>query len=180
MAHRSKRAAWVRLGFGASLIALTTAFATGAAFAQQTGAEQTQPAAEAVGRDDAGEPVRRAPHARHQQAQQRHIGERVDVQLEVAVEVALEEEDRLDPPTSRARPAVDDRPAHDVDHLESAQRLGQRADVAGQREQGAGQRAGPRAHPGRPGERDVATGGERHRGPVTGGPTTPSRRRRRR
>jgi iron complex outermembrane receptor protein len=47
MAHRSKRAAWARLGFGASLIALTTAFGgTGAASAQQTTVQQTQPAAE--------------------------------------------------------------------------------------------------------------------------------------
>jgi iron complex outermembrane receptor protein len=41
MAHRSMRAAWARLGFGASLIALTTAFAaSGAANAQQTAAPQ--------------------------------------------------------------------------------------------------------------------------------------------
>jgi TonB-dependent receptor len=47
MAHRSKRAAWARLGFSASLIALTTAFGgTGAATAQQTGAAQTRPAQE--------------------------------------------------------------------------------------------------------------------------------------
>ena len=50
MAHRSKRAAWARLGFSASLIALATAFGTtSVASAQQTGAEQTQPAAEAEG-----------------------------------------------------------------------------------------------------------------------------------
>jgi TonB-dependent receptor len=45
MAHRSKRAALVRLGFGASLIALTTAFGgADVAFAQQTTVQQTQPA----------------------------------------------------------------------------------------------------------------------------------------
>src|SRR5262249_17936761 len=40
MAQRSKRAAWARLGFGASLVALTTAFAASAADAQATAAPQ--------------------------------------------------------------------------------------------------------------------------------------------
>ncbi|HVY89412.1 MAG TPA: TonB-dependent receptor [Hyphomonadaceae bacterium] len=40
MAQRSKRAAWARLGFGASLVALTTAFAAGAAEAQASPAPQ--------------------------------------------------------------------------------------------------------------------------------------------
>ena len=46
MAQRSKRAAWARLGFGASLVALTTAFAAGVANAQATApqAGQAKPA----------------------------------------------------------------------------------------------------------------------------------------